>query len=210
MKKICFLFSVLMLVLATTGLGAEGMTVQEKKSVDTKTTPVQGKTQANPVLQEKPYIIGASDLLDISVWGEQALSRQVSVRTDGYISLPLVGDITAVGKTPSQLQKNIEISLTKFIKDPRCAVIVIEPRSKRFYVEGQVNHPGFFLLDRDLNLTQAISLAGGFAQWADKGNIVILRSEDGKQRRITADYGRIMRGKDTNILIQPGDTIIVP
>ena len=87
---------------------------------------------------------------------------------------------------------------------------MVEPRSKRFYMEGQVNRPGFFLLDRDLNLTQAISLAGGFTQWADKNGIVILRTVDGRQMRIKADYSRIMKGKDRNITVRAGDTIIIP
>jgi polysaccharide export outer membrane protein len=166
--------------------------------------------QAPAAVQAKAYLIGPSDVLDISVWGEAALSRQVTVRTDGFISLPLVGDIAAVGKSPSQLQKSIEYSLTRFIKDPRCAVIVVEPRSKRFYVEGQVVRPGFFLLDQEMNLTQAISLAGGFTQWADKNNIVILRTMDGGQVRIKADYARIVKGKDRNIAVHAGDTIIIP
>jgi len=160
--------------------------------------------------EEKPYIIGPSDLLEVSIWGEPALSRQVTVRTDGFISLPLTGDIAALGKAPSQLQKDIESALMKFIKDPHCAVIVVEPRSKRFYVEGQVTRPGFFLLDRDIFLTQAISLSGGFAEWADKGSIVILRNEGGTQKRIEADYTKIVKGKRPDIQIQPGDTFIVP
>ncbi|HOO45996.1 MAG TPA: polysaccharide biosynthesis/export family protein, partial [Deltaproteobacteria bacterium] len=113
------------------------------------------------------YLIGPSDLLDISVWGEENLSRQVVVRTDGYISLPLVGDIQAAEKTPAKLQKDIEAVLAKFIKDPHCAVIVMEPRSKRFYIEGQVNAPGEYILDRDMYLTQVIPRAGGFTEWAD-------------------------------------------
>jgi len=156
MKKISLILSILVLALASSACAApEGALGDAKKTAETKAAP------APAAVQERPYLIGPSDVLDISVWGEAALSRQVTVRTDGFISLPLVGDIAAVGKSPSQLQKGIENSLMKFIKDPHCAVIVVEPRSKRFYVEGQVVRPGFFLLDQDMNLTQAISLAGG-------------------------------------------------
>jgi polysaccharide export outer membrane protein len=160
--------------------------------------------------QEASYSIGASDLLEISVWGEQNLTRQVTVRNDGFISLPLAGDILAAGKTPPQLKKDIETILTKYIKDPRCAVIVIEPRSKRFYIQGQVTRPGQYTLDQDLYLTQVIPLAGGFTEWADQGDIVILRIEGDKKTRLYVDYKKILKGKVEDILIKPGDTIIVP
>jgi len=156
------------------------------------------------------YLIGASDLLDISVWGEENLSRQVTVRTDGYVSLPLVGDIQAAEKTPAKLQKDIQAVLEKFIKDPHCAVIVMEPRSKRFYIEGQVNAPGEYILDRDMYLTQVIPRAGGFTEWADKGDIVILRYKDGEQIRLEVNYKKIIKGKQQDVSIIPGDTIIVP
>lgn len=205
MKKIALIQSILVLTLASAACAAP-----EGVLADAKSTSGSMVAQAPAAVQAKAYLIGPSDVLDISVWGEAELSRQVTVRTDGFISLPLVGDIAAVGKSPSQLQKSIENSLTKFIKDPRCAVIVVEPRSKRFYVEGQVVRPGFFLLDQEMNLTQAISLAGGFTQWADKNSIVILRTMEGRQVRIKADYGRIVKGKDRNIAVHAGDTIIIP
>ena len=211
MKKISLILSILVLTLASATCAApEGPIGDAKKTADTKAAPAVATPGPSAGVEGTPYLIGYSDLLEISVWGEAALSRQVTVRTDGFISLPLVGDIAAVGKSPAQLQKNIEISLMKYIKDPRCAVIVVEPRSKRFYVEGQVTRPGFFLLDQDMNLTQAISLAGGFTQWADRSNIVILRTVSGIQMRVRADYGRIVKGKDKNIAVQAGDTIIIP
>ncbi len=160
--------------------------------------------------QEASYSIGASDLLEISVWGEQNLTRQVTVRNDGFISLPLAGDILAAGKTPPQLKKDIETILTKYIKDPRCAVIVIEPRSKRYFVQGQVVRPGQYTLDQNLTLTQVIPIAGGFTQFADEDDIVILRDAGDKKERIEADFSRIIKGKDQDIPIKPGDTIIVP
>ncbi|MBN2298702.1 MAG: polysaccharide biosynthesis/export family protein [Deltaproteobacteria bacterium] len=159
---------------------------------------------------EAEYIIGPSDLLDISVWGEESLSRQVVVRTDGYVSLPLVGDIKAADNTPAKLQKDIEAVLAKFIKDPHCAVIVMEPRSKRFYIEGQINAPGEYILDRDMYLTQVIPRAGGFTEWADKGDIVILRYKEGEQIRLEVNYKKIIKGKQEDVSIKPGDTIIVP
>ena len=160
--------------------------------------------------QEGGYIIGPSDLLEISVWGEESLSRQVTVRIDGYISMPLVGDIQAATKAPSVLQKDIETVLMKFIKDPHCAVIILEPRSKRFYIQGQVSAPGEYILDRDMYLTQVIPRSGGFTQWADKSDIIILRYKDNEQIRLTVNYNKILNGKQQDVSIRPGDTIIVP
>lgn len=160
--------------------------------------------------QGENYIIGPSDVLEISVWGEADLSRQLNVRTDGFISLPLIGEVRAAGKTPGNLQKELERLLRRYIKEPHCAVIVVEPRSKRFYITGEVNHPGMFLVDSELHLTQALALAGGFTQWADKGGIVIIRYGSGKQKRLEFDYKRIVKGKSLDPLVLPGDTVIVP
>ena len=160
--------------------------------------------------QKESYVIGPSDVLEITVWGEQNLSRQVMVRTDGFISLPLIGEVLASGKVPGKLQNELEKSLKKYIKTPHAAVIVVEPKSKRFYITGEVNHPGMFLIDRDTYLTQAIALAGGFTQWADKSGIVILRYGHNNQTRLELDYKKIIKGKSSDVLISPGDTIIVP
>lgn len=160
--------------------------------------------------QEASYLIGPSDLLEISVWGEDNLSRQLAVRSDGYISLPLAGELQAADKTPAQLQKEIEKILAKYVKEPHCAVIVREPRSKRFYVQGQVARPGEYILDRDMTITQVISTAGGFNQWADTGSIVVLRTENKIQKRINVNYNKIIKGKVDNVFIKPGDTVIIP
>lgn len=160
--------------------------------------------------QESTYLIGASDLLEISVWGEQNLSRQVTVRSDGFISLPLVGDIEAAGKTPPKLKSELESRLSKYIKDPRCAIIVLEPRSKRYYVQGEVTRPGQYTLDQELYLTQIIPIAGGFTQFADKGSIIIIRAEGEKKIRMEIDYTKIIKGKTEDVPIKPGDTIIIP
>ncbi len=156
------------------------------------------------------YIIGESDNLEVSIWGEPTLSRQVTVRPDGLISLPLIGEVKAYGKTPVELQGMIEQALSKYVKDPKCVVIVLEPKSKQIYVDGKVVNPGQFVLDKDIYLSQVISLAGGFTEWADKGSITILRTEDGKRTPIKADYNKIIKGKIPDIKLMPGDTIVVP
>jgi polysaccharide biosynthesis/export protein len=162
------------------------------------------------VAADANYIIGESDSLDISIWGEQTLSRQITVRPDGLISLPLIGEVKADGKTPVELQGIIQQSLSKFIKDPKCVVIVLDPKSKQVYVDGQVMNPGQFILDKDIYFSQIISLAGGFTEWANKGSIIILRTEGGKRVPIKADYNKIVKGKIPDIKLMPGDTIVVP
>lgn len=156
------------------------------------------------------YIIGESDSLEVSIWGEQTLSRQITVRPDGLISLPLIGEIKAEGKTPVELQGIIEQALSKFIKDPKCVVIVLEPKSKQIYVDGQVINPGQFILDKDIYFSQIISLAGGFTEFASKGSITILRTDGDKRVPIKADYNKIIKGKKPDIKLMPGDTIVVP
>jgi polysaccharide export outer membrane protein len=162
------------------------------------------------IAADSNYIIGESDSLDISIWGEQTLSRQVNVRPDGLISIPLIGEVKADGKTPVELQIEIQQALSKFIKDPKCVVIVLEPKSKQVYVDGQVINPGQFILDKDIYFSQIISLAGGFTEWASKGSIIILRTEGDKRVPIKADYNKIVKGKKPDIKLMPGDTIVVP
>ena len=114
------------------------------------------------------------------------------------------------GRHLPNLNPNLSPGLSKYIKDPRCAVIVLEPRSKRYYVQGEVTRPGQYTLDQELYLTQVIPIAGGFTQFADKGSIVIIRTEGDKKIRMKVDYKRILKGKNEDVPIKPGDTIIVP
>ncbi|MCK7488804.1 MAG: SLBB domain-containing protein [Anaerotruncus sp.] len=114
------------------------------------------------------------------------------------------------GKTPPKLKSELESRLSKYIKDPRCAIIVLEPRSKRYYVQGEVTRPGQYTLDQELYLTQIIPIAGGFTQFADKGSIIIIRAEGEKKIRMEIDYKKILKGKNEDVPIKPGDTIIIP
>ncbi len=168
--------------------------------------------QSPPDRQERDYVIGPGDVIEIQVWREPNLSKTIPVRPDGKITLPLLNDVKAAGLTPLELKKRIEKGLSRFIENPTVSVSVNEINSKNIYVMGKVNTPGQYPLHGGLTVLQALSLAGGLAEWADAGNIVILRKENGKQIRIKFNYKKVSKGKDLeqNIPLKPGDTIIVP
>jgi polysaccharide export outer membrane protein len=157
------------------------------------------------------YVIGADDQLSIRFWGDTQLSADVVVRPDGKISLPLLNDVQAAGYTPEQLNATLEKAALKYIAEPDATVIVREVRSRKVYVLGQVAHPNPVPLNADMNVLQALTAAGGLLEYADKDNIVILRSENGRERRFKFNYNEVVKGKKTqqNILLQPGDTVIV-
>ena len=156
------------------------------------------------------YRIGKGDVLEINVWKEEDLTRVVKVRTDGRISLPLLDDVMAEGLTPIELKKKIEKKLSQFITSPFVTVIVNEENNK-FYMVGEVNRVGEYDLTKDLTILQAIALAGGFTEWANKDNIILLRYKNGKEIRYKISYKDIVSGKapEQNYFIQRNDTIIV-
>ncbi len=171
-----------------------------------------GQTDQKQDINQNNYIIGPTDVLEIQVWREPNLSRTVPVRPDGKITLPLLDDVHAAGLTPLELKAKLEEALSKYIANPTVSVSVQEIHSKNIYVMGKVNSPGPFPLQQGLTVLQALSLAGGLAEWADEDNIIIIRTENGQQKKIKFDYSKVAVGKDLNqnILLKPGDTIIVP
>jgi polysaccharide export outer membrane protein len=172
------------------------------------------KKQAQPEVaaDSDQYVIGAEDILYIHVWREEALTRTVPVRIDGMISLPLVQEVKAEGLTPFQLKEALTQRLKEFIENPNVSVTVMEANSFKVYVSGQVRSPGVYRLRSETTLLQIIPMAGGFTDWANQKKILILRKEDGKEKRITANYKKIIKGDDpgSNIILKAGDTIIVP
>lgn len=173
----------------------------------------QAGTPDNAVAESQgDYLIGPGDVLEILVWQEPGLSRTVRVRLDGKISLPLADEIQAAGKTPMQVKKLITKALSRFVDAPAVYVLLQENRSKRIYIVGKVNAPGEYVMEKDTTLLQAISMAKGFTEWADKGDIVVIRKGPQGQFHIRADYQRAVSGKDIeqNILLQPDDVIVVP
>jgi len=170
------------------------------------------QAQAEVVADSDSYIIGPEDVLYIHVWREDALSRTVPVRMDGKISLPLIDEIQAAGLTPFQLKENLIQKLKQFIDSPNVSVIVTETNSFKVFVTGQVRTPGVYRLRSETTVLQIIPMAGGFTDWANQKKILIIRKENGKEKRIIVNYKKIMKGDDprSNIILKAGDTIIIP
>jgi len=177
-----------------------------------KETLLKKQAQAEVAADSANYIIGSEDSLYIHVWREETLSRTVPVRVDGYISLPLIHEVKAAGLTPLQLKEEITKKLKEFIESPNVSVAVMEANSFKVFVSGQVRTPGVIRLRSETTLLQLIPMVGGFTDWANQKKILIIRKEDGKEKRITINYKRIVDGKDlnSNIILKSGDTIIVP
>ena len=156
------------------------------------------------------YVIGPDDTLNVSFWRDQ-ISADVVVRPDGRISLPLLNDVPAAGYTPEQLGRALEAAAAKYITEPNASVIVKEIRSRRVYVLGEVGAPGMVSLTGNMNVLQLISMVGGLLEHADRKNIVIIRTESGKETRLKFNYNDVVKGKNVaqNVLLRPGDTVIV-
>jgi len=170
------------------------------------------QAQAEVAADSDQYVIGPEDVLYIHVWREEALSRTVPVRMDGNISLPIIQEIKAAGLTPLKLKEGLTERLKEFIESPNVSVTVMEANSYKVYISGQVRTPGVYRLRSETSLLQMIPMAGGFAEWANQKKILIIRKEDGKEKRFTVNYKKILTGKDpgSNVILKAGDTIIVP
>jgi polysaccharide export outer membrane protein len=199
-------------VLLGIGLLAGGMLAQSSDAA--KSDPA--KSDKPPATAPEPdapsdYVIGADDVLRISVWKEPDLSEMLPVRPDGKISMPLLNDIPAAGLTPLQLKDSITEKLKKFIADPRVTVVVTAMNSQRIFVSGEVVHSGPIQLLPHMTILQALSQAG-FNQFANLKGIYLLRTENGKQERIPFNYKDVIKGNhpEQNIQLKPGDTVVVP
>lgn len=157
------------------------------------------------------YRIGPEDIIRLSVWGNKELTLDVMVRPDGKISVPLIQDIQAEGLTASELAAGIEQRLQEFIKDPKASIIVLQVNASRFYVVGNVKNPGMFPLRGEISILQALSLAGGFTEFASPRKIRLVRkSQDQQEVRVINYYDVVNKGGVGNYLLRPGDTVVVP
>lgn len=159
------------------------------------------------------YRIGAGDVLQLFVWREPELSREVTVRTDGKMTVPLLGDAEAAGRTPRQLASELSASYARFLSSPQVTVGIAQANSSRFYVIGQVPKPGEFPLSGRLTVLQGLALAGGLKEFAKGDGIVIVRRDPaGNESAISVNYKRLEGGRDLaqNVALRPGDTIVVP
>src|SRR6266513_2948766 len=206
------------LVMAAWLAFAFGQTQEAQEPAATETATQKTETRAKSAtallgtLNDAEYKIGPEDVLRIDVWKEAEVSRAVPVRPDGKISLPLFNDVQAAGLTPMQLSTVIADGLIKFMNDPPVTVSVSEINSRRIYVTGEVTRAGAFPLLPNMTVLQALSSSGGFTQFARLKNIYVLRIEDGKQVKLPFNYKDAVNGKkpEQNVLLQPGDVIVVP
>jgi polysaccharide biosynthesis/export protein len=192
-------------------MGAHNTAAQTSGS-NTKPDPARDGGIASTSPAELEYHIGPQDIVKIDVWKEPEITRTIPVRPDGKISLPLLNDIQAAGLTAMQLAGNIREGLTKFITNPQVTVTVEQINSRRVYLTGEIAHSGSVPLLPNMTVLQAISGGGGFTQFARQKNIYVLRVENGKQVKYYFNYKDVIKGKrpEDNILLQPGDIIVVP
>lgn len=167
---------------------------------------------AGPEIDASAYQISAEDLLEISVWREPELQKEVIVRPDGGISFPLVGDIRAAGRTPEELADAMEEQLEVYIPDAVVTVSVLELRGLRIYVSGNVENPGQYTVGRYVDVLQAIALAGGLTPFADASDIRVIRRVNGGERVFEFNYREVQRGRNLkqNIRLEPDDVVVVP
>lgn len=161
---------------------------------------------------DQEYIIGHGDILHISIWKDEALARQVTVLPDGRIAFPLIGEIIASGKTVTQLRGEIESGLQRYVPDPILNVEVAQVNSMLIYVIGKVNHPGRFAVNTNIDVLQALAMAGGLNPFAKTDEIRIFRKNRHKTQIFPFNYDVVAEGKQLsqNIVLERGDVIVVP
>ena len=185
--------------------GVVGKGIAEDNTV-TAPPPLQAVSQAGP-----EYLIGPEDVLRISVWENRDLTLDLVVRPDGKVSMPLIQDVVAEGRTAMELAETIHQRLLLFIKEPQVSVIVLQVNAPKFFVLGNVARPGTFPLRSETSVLQALSLAGGFTQFASPRSIRLIRNKEGKQYVRKVNYNdMIAEGGEGNYVLQSGDTIVVP
>ncbi len=163
-------------------------------------------------LQGASFVIGTGDVLAIDVWKEAELSRVVPVRSDGRISLPLIGELQAGGQTPKQLEREIAAKLKDYISEPEVTVIVQEIKSQKFNVLGMVMRPGSYALTKPMTVMDAIAMAGGLRDFAKQKDIYVLRRSGRGQVRLPFNYKDVVKGHNSaqNVELESNDTIVIP
>jgi polysaccharide export outer membrane protein len=158
------------------------------------------------------FRLGFEDQIEISVWQDDTLTRTVIIRPDGRISFPLIGDIQAAGYTVSEFQQEVENKIREYIPKAAVTVSVTTITSPKVFVVGEIATPGAYIMGRPLRVMQVLALAGGLLEFADRDGILIIRDKNGQQESMAFDYGKVVKGVDIdqNILLKPGDTIVVP
>ncbi|HKR25972.1 MAG TPA: polysaccharide biosynthesis/export family protein [Acidobacteriaceae bacterium] len=193
--------------------GGPNRALQADASVPATTNPASDTAATARNGHDANYVIGNDDVLSINVWNEKDLTHQVPVRSDGNISMPLIGEVRATGRTPFQLEQDISTKLRAFITQPDVTVMVMQMNSRKFSILGRVMRPGSYPLTTTTTVLDAIAVAGGFQDFAKQKSMYILRpTAGGGNSRIAFNYKDVVRGKhpEENIQLEPHDTIVVP
>lgn len=186
------------------------------KAVPATKATAPSPAPAAPVAKVMPavptdYVIGPEDMLQVTVWKNDTLSKAVPVRPDGKISLPLLHDIHAAGLTAMQLRDKIAVALAEFMPNPEVSVIVTDVRSYKVSVLGEVNRPGVMQLKADTSILEIIAMAGGFRDFASPSKIVVFRKDSyGNTHKLTFNYNRAVRGQEDVLTLRAGDVVVVP
>ena len=194
------------------GFSGASLADSDVSSTSQESQRAENRAEKKALIVVDDYIIGPEDVLEISVWRNPDLSREVMVRPDGRISLPLIGDVTAVGLTTSELRDRITEKLTAYKENPTVAIVVKAVNSYYFYTQGAVGNTGKIPLLSRTTLIQAITLAGGLAPDAVRSRITIFRlgRDGGAPQKIVVSYDEIILRGGENIELKPGDTLVVP
>lgn len=195
-------------VLVAIGLTSDSVAAQQARG----TASAAPAAPPPVVLPPSDYVIGPEDVLGVMFWREQDMSGDVTVRPDGIITLPLLGEVRAAGLRPDTLRQQIQDAAAKYLTDANVAIVVRQINSRKIFITGQVSSPGAYPLTGPRTVMQLIALAGGLVEYADAENITIMRQEAGKTRSFKFNYKDVSKGKnlEQNISLLPGDTVVVP
>lgn len=211
-KTSLFLITLFLGTLVLSNVHAKELPLKDLPTKETRAKDSTPKEKESVEAADDSYGIIAGDILQITVWKEETLDREVVVLPDGTINFPLIGSVAVQGLTPAKAQKTIKEKLVNFIPDASVAVSVKAPLGHTVSVIGQVNKPGEIIMGRRLTVMQALSQAGGLTPYAREGRIIVLRRVDGKEISIPFPYADVAAGRDLeqNITLLPGDVVVVP
>lgn len=178
----------------------------------TSATSSAARAEAAPIAVPDDYVIGPEDVIGVMFWREPDMSGDLTVRPDGKITLPLIGEVVAVGLKPEALRGEVQKAASRYLADANVTVVVRQIHSRKVFITGEVAHPGAFPLSSPHTVLQLIALAGGLNEYADGDHITVMRTSGGKTQVFKFNYKAVSKGKqlEQNILLQPGDTVVVP
>jgi polysaccharide export outer membrane protein len=203
--------SVLLIACSTNSYGQNVASAKSNPAHVPANIPASANTIPNSLAATSQLILGPADIIRINVWKNMDLSQTVTVGPDGFISLPLLGDVHVAGMTSNQLAQELKSKLTSYVVNAQVTVSVVDIRSRQVYMTGQVGKPGGYPLIAPITVLQLIAQAGGLNTFANRKDIVILRSVGGNVQRLKFNYNNAVHGDPKqNISLQPGDTVIVP